>query len=62
VRRAGSQRFEEVDVPLVGGAPESADLLSAELRGLVQYDAGGLVAVGAAVFGERVAEQFPLLP
>jgi hypothetical protein len=25
----------------------------------VQHDAGGLVAVGAAVFGERVAEQFP---
>ena len=29
----------------------------AELRGLVEHDAGGLVAVGAAVFGERVAEQ-----
>ena len=33
------------------------DLGGAELRGLVEHDAGGLVAVGAPVFGESVTEQ-----
>ena len=56
-RRWIQMQLQEVDVPVVCRALEAADLGGAELRGLVQHDAGGLVAVGAAVFGERVAEQ-----
>jgi hypothetical protein len=48
---------QEVDLPLIGCALEAADLSGAELRGLVEDDAGGLVAVGAPVLGEGVAEQ-----
>jgi hypothetical protein len=50
-------QLEEVDLPLVSRTLEPGDLGGTELRGLMEHDAGGLVAVGAAVLGESVAEQ-----
>jgi hypothetical protein len=50
-------QFQEVDLPLICRALEPGGLGGAELRGLVEHDAGRLVAVGAAVLGEGVAEQ-----
>src|SRR5690349_18889229 len=46
-----------VDVALVCGFVEPIRLAAGEVGGLVDDDAGRLVAMGAAVFGEGVQEE-----
>ncbi|MGX1730721.1 hypothetical protein ACWIGE_29295 [Streptomyces diastaticus] len=45
------QQVDMVDLTQVGGFVESVDLTGGEVRGLVNDDACGLVAVGGAVLG-----------